>query len=90
MRSRILKGKTRIDSRPGADLAPLDFEAIKKDLVERFGNIVEDCDVMSYVMFPKVLEDYLEFKTNYGPVDTLDTRTFLIGPKIAENLNVIF
>ncbi len=43
---------------------------------------------MSYVMFPKVLEEYLENKTKYGPVSALDTRTFFVGPKIAESLNV--
>jgi len=88
LRSRILKGKKKYDERPGADMTPLDFEKIRNDLVEKFGNMVRDCDVMSYVMFPKVLEEYLDFKTKYGPVDTLDTRTFFIGPKIAEDLNI--
>ena len=50
--------------------------------------MVTDCDVMSYVMFPKVLDEYLEFKSKFGPVDKLDTRSFLVGPKIAESLNV--
>ena len=40
-------------------------------------------------MFPKVLEEFLAFKSKFGPVDTLDTRAFLVGPKIAESLNVI-
>jgi pyruvate carboxylase len=70
-------------------MAPLDFEQVKKDLIEKYGNIVEDTDVMSYVMFPKVLEEYLQFKTKFGPVDTLDTRVFFVGPKIAENIDVI-
>jgi len=61
---------------------------VKKDLVEKFGDSVDDCDVMSYVMFPKVLEEFLEFKQKYGPVDTLNTRVFFVGPKIAENVAV--
>ena len=89
LRSKILKGKKKYDGRPGADLAPLDFEQIKKDLIAKYGNIVEDCDIMSYVMFPKVLEEYLEFKMKFGPVDTLDTRIFFVGPKIAESIDVI-
>ena len=40
-------------------------------------------------MFPKVLEEFLEFKSKFGPVDTLNTRVFFVGPKIAENLDVI-
>ena len=88
LRSKILKGKKKYDGRPGADLAPLDFEQIKKDLIAKYGSIVEDCDIMSYVMFPKVLEEYLEFKLKFGPVDTLDTRIFFVGPKIAESIDV--
>jgi pyruvate carboxylase len=89
LRTKILKGKKRYEGRPGADLKPLDFEEVKKKLIEKYGSVVDDQDVMSYVMFPKVLEEYLEFKLQYGPVDKLDTRTFFIGPKIAESLDVI-
>lgn len=88
LRSKILKGKKKYDGRPGADLPPLDFDKIKADLIDKFGNTVEDCDVLSYVMFPKVLEEFLAFKSKFGPVDTLDTRAFLVGPKIAESLNI--
>lgn len=89
LRSKILKGKKRYDGRPGADLPPLDFNKVKTNLIEKFGvDNVRECDVMSYVMFPKVLEEYLDFKIKYGPVDKLDTRSFLIGPNIAESIDV--
>lgn len=89
MRTKVLKGKKRYDGRPGADLAPLDFKKIKEDLVERFGSSnLNDVDVMSYVMFPKVLEEFVEFRAKYGPVDKLDTRSFFIGPNIAEPIDV--
>ncbi len=42
------------------------------------------------LFFFTVLEEYLEFKTKFGPVDTLDTRVFFVGPKIAENIDVDF
>ena len=89
LRTKILKGKKRYANRPGADLPALYLVKVKQDLVEKFGeSLVSDCDVMSYVMFPKVLEEFLEFKQKYGPVDTLDTRVFFVGPKIAENVAV--
>lgn len=87
LRTRILKGRKKIDGRAGATMAPLDFEKIKADLISKYGE-VRDCDVMSYVMFPKVLEEFLVFKQKFGPVDCLDTRLFFIGPKIAENIEV--
>jgi pyruvate carboxylase len=88
LRSRILKGKKVFNGRPGADLPALDFDKIKTELAEKYGETVRDCDVMSYVMFPKVLEHYLSFKAEYGPVTSLDTRTFFVGPNIAENVEV--
>jgi pyruvate carboxylase len=88
LRTKILKGKKIYDGRPGASLEPLDFEKVKKQLIEKFGNIIDECDVMSYVMFPKVTDGYLEFKEEFGPVTNLDTRVFFIGPKIAESLEV--
>ncbi len=43
---------------------------------------------MDLFMFPKVLEEFLGFRTKLGPVETLDTRFFLAGPSIAESLYV--
>lgn len=84
-----MKGKKRYEGRPGADMPPLNFEKIKSNLIEKYGSEnVEDCDIMSYVMFPKVLEEFLEFRKKYGPVDKLDTRSFFIGPNIAESIDV--
>ena len=89
LRSRILKGKTVYSGRPGADMPALDFNMVEAKLVEKYGpNVVTERDVMSYVMFPKVLEHYLDFKTKYGPVKCLDTRTFFVGPNIAESIEV--
>ena len=34
------------------------------------------------------MDDYLEFRSKYGPVDCLDTRTFFLGPKIAAETEV--
>lgn len=88
LRTHILKDKVKYEGRPGAEMQPLDFKKVKEDLIAKYGEIVTDCDVMSHVMFPKVLEDYLEFKMKFGPVDTLDTRVFLVGPKIAESIDI--
>ncbi|KAK8733936.1 hypothetical protein OTU49_006253, partial [Cherax quadricarinatus] len=36
----------------------------------------------------KVTEDFLFFRNKYGPVDKLDTRIFLTGPKVGEEFEV--
>lgn len=66
----------------------LNFEKVREDLVEQYGKMVRDVDVISASMYPKVTNDYLEFKEKYGPVDALDTRLFLVGPKVAQEFEV--
>lgn len=83
-----MKGKSKINGRPGESLTSFDFEKIKEELVEKHGSIVRDVDVMSAALYPKVMEEYLEFRHLYGPVEKLQSRIFFVGPKIAEELEV--
>jgi pyruvate carboxylase len=96
LRSKILKGRDRIEGRAGEQVQIDDilykiffkyyfidsyflliFEKIKQDFIAKYGEVT-DCDVMSYVMFTKVLEEFLEFKHKFGLVECLDTRGFLL------------
>ncbi|KAK7789704.1 hypothetical protein R5R35_012306 [Gryllus longicercus] len=86
-RSRVLKAMPRVEGRPGASMAPLDLGALKTDLASRHPDI-SDRDVMSAALYPKVTEDFLTFRDKYGPVDKLDTRIFLTGPKVGEEFEV--
>lgn len=85
---KILKGAPKVVGRPGAKLAPIDFKKLKADLVELYGSAISDSDVLSSALYPKVFEEYQEFRKTYGPVDKLDTRTFFIGTDIA-NENIV-
>lgn len=86
-RSKVLKNMPRIDGRPGASLKPLDFNSLKTELTEKFHNI-KDRDVMSSALYPEVTDDYLQFREVFGPVDKLNTRIFLTGPKVGEEFEV--
>lgn len=78
----------RIEGRPGETLPPLDFDALKAELEDKHGTPIDDHDVMSAAMYPKVCDDFLTFRNTYGPVDCLNTRIFLVGPKVAEEFEV--
>ncbi|XP_066146860.1 pyruvate carboxylase, mitochondrial isoform X1 [Euwallacea fornicatus] len=82
-RSKVLRDMPRIEGRPGASLPPLDFKKLQEELQEIFPNVTER-DVMSAALYPQVTKDYLAFVDTYGPVDKLDTRIFLTGPKVGE------
>ncbi|CAH1985209.1 unnamed protein product [Acanthoscelides obtectus] len=83
LRSKVLRDMPRIEGRPGESLPPLDFNKLKTDLTETFPNST-DRDVMSAALYPQVTNEYLAFNEKYGPVDKLDTRIFLVGPKVGE------
>jgi pyruvate carboxylase len=54
LRTKIIRDKPRIDQRPGLTLKPLDLRTIKVDLRAKYGKHINDCDVASHVMYPKV------------------------------------
>jgi len=88
-RSDVLKEHIpRIEGRPGEEMAPLDFEALEAKLKKVHGSEISECDVMSAALYPKVAEDFFKFRSNYGPVDKLNTRHFLVGPKVTERFDV--
>lgn len=87
LRSRVLKDMPRIEGRPGAELKDLDFDKLKKELQESH-TCVTNRDVMSAALYPQVTNDFLNFREKYGPVDKLDTRIFLTGPKVGEEFDV--
>ncbi|XP_069985704.1 pyruvate carboxylase, mitochondrial isoform X3 [Penaeus vannamei] len=88
LRSKILKGLPTVDGRPGESMAPMNFQDMKTKLVEEHGPRISDYDVLSSAMYPQVTDEYLRFREKYGPVDKLDTRIFLTGPKVGEEFEV--
>lgn len=87
LRTQALRGRRKLDKRPGLTLKPLDLVKIKKDINERFGSASE-CDVASSAMYPKVYEDYRKWVQKYGDLSVLPTRYFLSKPEIGEEFHV--
>ncbi|KAG0716316.1 Pyruvate carboxylase, mitochondrial [Chionoecetes opilio] len=85
---KMLKGLPTIEGRPGEQMEPMDFVSLKTQLTEDHGPRINDYDVLSSAMYPEVTEDFLNFREKYGPVDKLDTRIFLTGPKVGEEFEV--
>ncbi|XP_066466329.1 pyruvate carboxylase, mitochondrial isoform X2 [Tiliqua scincoides] len=88
-RSKVLKDLPRIEGRPGASLPPMDFVKLEKELCQKHQEEeITTEDVLSAAMYPKVFDEFKDFTANFGPVECLNTRLFLEGPKIAEEFEV--
>jgi pyruvate carboxylase len=87
LRTKALRGRRKLDKRPGLYLEPMDFAKIRSEIREKFGAATE-CDVASYAMYPKVFEDYRKFVAKFGDLSVLPTRYFLARPEIGEEFHV--
>ncbi len=74
----VLKDIEPLTDRPGKSLPPVDFEAIKKHLIEKYNYDDKSEEVMnqkaiSYALYPKVYEDYCEHFEMYNDVTRLES-----------------
>eukprot|EP01124_Arcella_intermedia_P026976 TRINITY_DN5194_c0_g1_i1.p1 TRINITY_DN5194_c0_g1~~TRINITY_DN5194_c0_g1_i1.p1 ORF type:complete len:1188 (-),score=247.95 TRINITY_DN5194_c0_g1_i1:6-3569(-) len=88
LRTKILKGKPSIVGRPGASMAPMDFEKIRTDLSKEFGISIPETILMSYAMYPQVTREFLKFQEKYGDVSVIPTRKFFAPMDGKEELRV--
>eukprot|EP00123_Amoebidium_parasiticum_P016505 comp23465_c0_seq1/m.39196 comp23465_c0_seq1/g.39196 ORF comp23465_c0_seq1/g.39196 comp23465_c0_seq1/m.39196 type:complete len:1197 (-) comp23465_c0_seq1:598-4188(-) len=89
LRGRILKGAPKVNGRPGAEMPSYDFEAAEVKLKDMFPQQkIKDTDVMNYVMYPKVTEEYMAFVDTYGKLSTLPTHNYFCGMDVGEVVHV--
>lgn len=83
----VLKGDEAISCRPGELLEPIDFDEIRA-IVSK--NVKEPTmqDLVSYVMYPKVMEDYYKIQKKYGKLQNMDTPVFFKGMVPGETTSV--
>ncbi|MEB6111840.1 pyruvate carboxylase [Kurthia gibsonii] len=84
----ILKEREAITVRPGELLEAVDFDAVKKELDEKYNRDMTHQDVLAYVLYPKVFEQYMTTYDQFGNVSVLDTPTFLHGLRLGEEIEV--
>ncbi|MDY4022676.1 pyruvate carboxylase [Staphylococcus borealis] len=84
----ILKGQQPLTERPGEYLAPVNFDDIRQELeAKAYGEVTEQ-DVISYVLYPKVFDQYIQTKQQYGDLSLLDTPTFFFGMRNEETVEI--
>jgi pyruvate carboxylase len=82
LRSKVLAGAGRaegaVEGRPGASMAAFDFDESERILKDRWGDrAISDVDVLSHALYPKVFDEWQQFKEVFGDVAMLPTHLFL-------------
>ena len=84
----ILKGQQPLTERPGEYLDPVNFDEIRQELEAKdYGEVTEQ-DVISYVLYPKVFDQFMQIKQQYGDLSLLDTPTFFFGMRNGETVEI--
>ena len=74
----VLKGEEPITCRPGELLPDADFEAAREHL-KKFTNNPTDRTVISWCFYPKVVEEFLKNRKEFGYINRLSSHVFFHG-----------
>jgi pyruvate carboxylase len=85
---RIVRDGKVVTGRPGESLPPADFHAAGKKTAEIVGHIASPREVLSWLLYPRVFEDYARHAAKYSDVSVLPTPAFLEGLVPGEELGV--
>ena len=80
----VLKGEEPITCRPGALLPPTDFEALRAELRKIRDSEPEMKDIISYAMYPKVYEEFITHRKEYGYIMRMGSHVFFNGMALGE------
>ena len=79
----VLKGEKPITCRPGELLKPIDFEQARKE-VEKFEPNPSHRTVISWCLYPKVVEEFVRHRREYGYIMRMGSHVFFNGLALGE------
>lgn len=83
----VLKGEEPITCRPGELLPPVDFDAARRE-VEKFSPNPTNRSVISWCLYPKVVEDYCRYRQSYGYIMRMGSHVFFNGMALGETTKI--
>lgn len=84
----ILKDEQPYTEVPNAHLKPVDFDAEYELFQKKFDHYQGFLDFLSWKFYPKVFEEYYNFKKEFGEVGSLPTPAFFYGMKPNEEIMI--
>ncbi len=83
----VLKGEEPITCRPGELLEPVDFDAVRREIESIHPN-PDMRDVISYCLYPKVMEDFWKYDKEYGYLMRMGSHVFFYGMQVGETTQI--
>jgi pyruvate carboxylase len=80
----ILKNEEPFTERPNEHLKPVNFDEAWRSFKLKFGHGYKQTDLLSFLFYPKVFEEYHQHLRQFGDVYYLPTPAFFYGLKINE------
>jgi pyruvate carboxylase len=87
LQKRILGKRQPLTERPGALMPPADFAAARKELERHLKREVNDQEVVSHLLYPRVFSQFAEHQEHYSDTGVLPTPVFFYGMKPGEEMN---
>lgn len=85
---RILKADPPAAYRPGDTIPPVDLEQVRDEAEEACERRLDDQQLASYLMYPKVTTDYFAHRRLYGDTSTVPTPAFFYGMQPQQEIAV--
>lgn len=79
LQAKVLKGETAITDRPGALMPAIDLDEARRAASKMAGEDVTDQGLASYLLYPKVFEQFVTFRKTYGDMSVLQTDEYFYG-----------
>jgi pyruvate carboxylase len=84
----ILKGEKPFTDRPNKHLEPIDFKKEMEAFKKKFDGHEDESDLLAYLLYPKVYEDFYKHQQQFGEVGYIPTLAFFYGMKNGEEILV--
>ncbi len=85
---RVLRGEKPLEGRPGAAFPPVDFEDAAKTIEKFLGRQPSRREILSYVLYPKVFEEFAAHQVRYSDTSMIPTPLFFYGMQRGEEAAV--
>jgi pyruvate carboxylase len=84
LQRKALKGEAASTARPGALLSDADLPAQRAEAEKRLGRRIDERELSSHLLYPKVFADFAGAERRYGPVSALPTPIYFYGMQVGD------